>query len=135
MADKSALNKASTAHRWMAAIAQKYQSVIEIHGIDMSKAFDTVSREKLLSTMRAIVTEDDIRLVRILLSNTTISVRLGKEVSPDFKSTIGTPQGDSLSLSCSICDLPGISLEGDQSIDSAQANARHGSTTRSDLCR
>ena len=42
--------------------------------------------------MRAIVTEDDIRLVRILLSNTTISVRLGKEVSPDFKSTIGTPK-------------------------------------------
>jgi len=85
------------AHRWMAAIAQKYHTTIEIHGIDMSKAFDTVSREKLLVAMELFLPEDAVRLTRFLLSGTTLSVRLGKRHSSDFSTATGTPQGDSLS--------------------------------------
>jgi len=85
------------AHRWMAAIAQKYHTVIEIHGIDMSKAFDTVSRLRLLDIMQTFLDEDAVRLTRVLLSNTSLSVRLGKDLSSKFNTTIGTPQGDALS--------------------------------------
>jgi len=40
---------------------------------------------------------DEIRLVRFLLSNTKIKVRINGDISLEFTSTTGGPQGDSLS--------------------------------------
>ncbi|XP_065180226.1 uncharacterized protein LOC135810663 [Sycon ciliatum] len=63
----------------------------------MSKAFDTVSRAKLLTVMEPIVGEDNIRLIRVLLCNTTLRIRLGTDMSSLFNTNVGTPQGDALS--------------------------------------
>ena len=71
--------------------------MIDIHGIDMSKAFDTISREKLPTVVNGIVMEDDVRLIRVLLSNTSLSVLACKQQSSEFETTIGTLQGDCLS--------------------------------------
>ena len=67
-------------------------------GIDMSSAFDTISRKTVLNLLEdAGCTEDEIRLVRLLLSNTKLHVRVGKSTSTVFISLSGAFQGDSLS--------------------------------------
>ena len=54
-------------------------------GIDMSRAFDTVKRETLLRVFKkAGCSEDDMRLVQYLLSNTNLSVRFGSSLSEEF---------------------------------------------------
>ncbi|XP_065180176.1 uncharacterized protein LOC135810612 [Sycon ciliatum] len=84
-------------HRWLAAITQEYHATIEIHGIDISKAFDTISREKLLTVVNGIVKEDEVRLIRVRLSNTSLSLLACKQQSSEFETIIGTPHGDCLS--------------------------------------
>ena len=67
-------------------------------GIDMSSAFDTIKRSTILRLLEdAGCSEDDIRLVRLLLSNTKIRVRVNNATSAEFISTNGAFQGDSLS--------------------------------------
>ena len=84
-------------HRWFSATCQHYRREMTILGIDMSKAFDCIHRDKLLTVLESFLTEDDVRLVRVLLTNTTLQVRIGRAVSESLETTIGTPQGDSLS--------------------------------------
>ena len=67
-------------------------------GIDMSSAFDTIKRSTILRLLEdAGCSEDDVRLVRLLLANTTIKVRVNSETSAEFVSTDGSFQGDSFS--------------------------------------
>ena len=67
-------------------------------GIDMSAAFDTVKRSTILRLLEdAGCSQDGIRLVRLLLANTTVRVRVNRATSTVFLSTIGAYQGDSLS--------------------------------------
>uniref|UniRef100_A0AAV1UI08 Reverse transcriptase domain-containing protein n=1 Tax=Peronospora matthiolae TaxID=2874970 RepID=A0AAV1UI08_9STRA len=65
------------AHRWIAARAQRYRERFHILGIDLSRAFDTVNREKLLSVLEPLLDDDEIRLIRLLLRDTMLSLRLG----------------------------------------------------------
>ena len=61
-------------------------------------AFDTISRQTVLNLLNdACCTEDEIKLVRLLLSNTKLHVRVGKSKSTVFISIAGAIQGDSLS--------------------------------------
>ena len=72
----------------------------EIHkmGIDMTSAFDTIKRSTILRLLQdAGCSEDDVRLVRLLLANTKVTVRVNKATSTIFLSTGGSFQGDSLS--------------------------------------
>ena len=67
-------------------------------GIDMSSAFDTIKRSTILLLLEdAGCSEDDIRLVRLLMANTKIRVRVNSTLSAEFISTDGAFQGDSLS--------------------------------------
>ena len=67
-------------------------------GIDMSSAFDTIKRSTILRLLEdAGCSEDDIRLVRLLMANTKIKVRVNNATSVEFISTNGAFQGDSLS--------------------------------------
>ena len=67
-------------------------------GIDMSAAFDTIKRGTILNLLAdAGCSDDEIRLVRFLLSNTKLKVRVNSTVSVEFISTVGSFQGDSLS--------------------------------------
>ena len=85
------------AYKWMLAKVQEYEIVIYITGIDMSSAFDTMERNKLLEVVRGFMGEDNQRILRILLSETSIEIQI-KGVKPTaFKSNIGGPQGDSYS--------------------------------------
>ncbi|KAK3797961.1 hypothetical protein RRG08_018765 [Elysia crispata] len=85
-------------HKWLAAKAKKEDVEIKITGIDMSAAFDTIDRQILLDITERIVEEDELRIIRFLLSDTVINTRInGATKERPFVSNIGTPQGDSLS--------------------------------------
>jgi hypothetical protein len=67
-------------------------------GVDMSSAFDTIKRNNVLDVLtEAGCSEDEIGLVRMLLSNTKLRVRVNNTVSELFDSIIGAFQGDCLS--------------------------------------
>ncbi|GFN94758.1 very-long-chain enoyl-coa reductase [Plakobranchus ocellatus] len=64
----------------------------------MSAAFDTINRTKLLEILGDIIDEDELRIIRFLLSETTIDVKINGANDPmPFTTNIGTPQRDSLS--------------------------------------
>jgi len=84
-------------HRFLAARCLKYQQSLYVLGIDMSKAFDTISRNKLMSILESFLSTDEVRLIHMLISGTSLQTRLGKSVGEPFLTTGGTPQGDSLS--------------------------------------
>ena len=66
-------------------------------GIDMSAAFDTIRRSTILGLLKdAGCTDDEVRLVRYLLSNTKLRVRVNNDMSVEFESSLGAFQGDSL---------------------------------------
>ena len=64
----------------------------------MSAAFDTINRKELLNILSDIVDEDGLRIVRFLLSNTVINMKMnGATQHHSFTANTGTPQGDGLS--------------------------------------
>ena len=67
---------------------------IYILGLDMSRAFDTIDRQKLLNELREIIDEDSWRMVKSLLENTNLQARIGQTLSKPFNTDIGAPQGD-----------------------------------------
>jgi exonuclease III len=85
------------AHRWIIAKAHVKQIAIDITGLDLTAAFDTINREELLSILEPIVNEDEMRMIRLLLSNTTLEIRTKGVQTEPFESNIGSPQGDSIS--------------------------------------
>ena len=65
------------AHRWISAKFLNYADIeIDITGIDMSTAFDTIQRKQLLQLSTNLVTEDEKRIIQFLLSNTTLNVKI-----------------------------------------------------------
>ena len=85
------------AHRWMAAKAQEQDISIHITGIDMSSAFDTIYRDVVIKIAEKILDEDEVRILRVLLADTTLEVKIDNAESSPFVSNIGSPQGDSIS--------------------------------------
>ena len=66
--------------------------------LDLSKAFDTVNRQKLITILKEKDFEEgDISLIEILLNNTTLRIQRGRETVNPFKATIGVPRGDGFS--------------------------------------
>ena len=85
-------------YRWIDAIAKRNATNFNIMGIDMSKAFDSIHREKIIETLEeAIPDESNKRILRYLLSNTTLQPKINGTLGKQFKTVLGTPQGDSLS--------------------------------------
>ena len=84
-------------HRWLVSRIEIYQERIFITGIDMSAAFDTIKRRRLLEIVSSFLEEDEVRMIRYLLSNTTLKVKINGAEAEAFKSNIGSPQGDGLS--------------------------------------
>jgi len=108
------------AYRWLAGKATRYQKVLFILGLDMSRAFDTINRAKLMRILREDVKldEDALRLIQSLLADTNLKVKLGQFLSSAFQTTIGTPQGDGLSpilfaiyLECALREVRELSQE------------------------
>ena len=68
----------------------------------MTAAFGTIDRNQMLNIIATIVNEDELRIIRFLLSNTKINIRVNgatkkQQKTNTFISNVGTPQGDSLS--------------------------------------
>jgi len=83
---------------WLYAMCERYEERIHLMGIDLSKAFDCLDREKLMRILEDIgLTEDELRMITFLLSETTMQVKIGPDKGNKFNTTIGTPQGDALS--------------------------------------
>ena len=83
-------------YRWQAATMQRFQSSVHVLGIDMSPAFDTIRRDKLITVLQYFG-ESELRIIRMLLAETTLEPRLKQGKFPTFICTIGTPQADSIS--------------------------------------
>lgn len=71
----------------MAAKTNVENIEIKITGIDMTTAFDTIDRQMLLDILENIVEDDDLRIIRFLISNTTLTTRInGATGEQPFKS-------------------------------------------------
>ena len=61
-------SKVAWCHRFLTARIQKFQEEITITGIDMTLAFDTIKRTKLIEILESFLREDEVRIIRILLT-------------------------------------------------------------------
>ena len=84
-------------YRWLCAKAISQRITIEFLFIDLSRAFDTIRRDKLLEVLQSFLDEPELRMIRFLLAATSLVPRLSTGDCHAFASMIGTPQGDSLS--------------------------------------
>ena len=104
-------------YRWLRAIAERFNQEIKIIGIDMSKAFDCINREKLMGIIKEITSSSNYRIVKYLLSNTTLVARISNVYGEKFGTSIGTPQGDALSPVLFTLYLEGAMREARQQMD------------------
>ena len=65
--------------------------------LDMSKAFDTVRRDKLFLILKDILDQDELHMMKILIENVKLKTRIGDTMGTEIKTNIGVPQGDCLS--------------------------------------
>ena len=85
------------AYRWIIAKAQKAKEKIFITGIDLSSAFDTIIREKLIIILEEIVDKDELQSIKFLLKDTKLQIKMSDIEPTTFETNIGSPQGDGLS--------------------------------------
>ncbi|KAK4308135.1 hypothetical protein Pmani_020165 [Petrolisthes manimaculis] len=78
-----------------AITSQDYTLYITL--MDMSKAFDTVKRNTLIEDLTNILDPAELHLIKILVEDVRLKVRVGKETSDYFTTKMGVPQGDCLS--------------------------------------
>ena len=72
-------------YKWIIAKVQRQKGTkIFITGIDMTAAFNTILRKALLEELETFLNEDQIRMCRVLLSDTTISIRINNTTSEPF---------------------------------------------------
>ena len=84
--------------RMLVSVVKNHHWEFSKMGVDMSAAFDTIVREYILETLElAGCCEDDIRIIRYLLSNTKLQVKINQMLSGVFGSTLGSLQGYSIS--------------------------------------
>ena len=60
--------------------------------MDMSKAFDTVIRKTLLEGLRKILNPDELHIIKILIEQVELSVRIGKTTGEPFTTSVGIPK-------------------------------------------
>ena len=65
--------------------------------LDMSKAFDTVRRNDLFTILEDILEVDELHMMKILVEDVILRVKIGKTTGEAIKTNIGIPQGDCLS--------------------------------------
>ena len=78
-----------------AIVSQDYTIILLL--IDMSKAFDTVERGKLLQQLENILDPPEMRMLYLLIADVELFVRMGKEMGESILTNIGVAQGDCLS--------------------------------------
>lgn len=79
------------------ACVQKFQEYIMITGIDMFSAFDTIIKIKLMKILELFLQENEIVIIKILLSNTAIDIKAFRNISNHFDTNMGFLQSYDLS--------------------------------------
>ena len=87
------------AKRLLCSTAIMYDVDVHFLCLDLSKAFDTPTRDLILEFIQSASdnNEDIMQIATTPLSNTSLSVRVKDLMGRPFKSTEGVPQGDSFS--------------------------------------
>ena len=70
---------------------------VQITGLDMSSASETIDREELMKILELILEEVKIRMYQLLLSKTSTALCLGKDFTESFDTNKGSPQEDGIS--------------------------------------
>lgn len=85
--------------RWLCSLVITFELTLYKLGIDLSHAFDSLDRQRLMFILEADanLNEDDCRMIRYLFSDMELRVRVYSETSKPFISNLGAPQGDGLS--------------------------------------
>ena len=65
--------------------------------LDMSKAFDTVDRDKLFEALEEVLLPEELHLLHILTNNVFLKVKVNSTVGESFQTLLGIMQGDCLS--------------------------------------
>ena len=83
--------------------------------LDMSKAFDSIDRRKLMEYLSEILEDDELYMLNLLINDVVINVEMGEEKGKNIHTNVGSCQGDCLSaiffiiyLAKSIKPLPQI---------------------------
>ena len=63
----------------------------------MSSAFDTIWRSKLIEITKVFLDKDEMRILRVLLSDTNLEIKVQGADTKPFQSNIGSSQGDAVS--------------------------------------
>ena len=63
----------------------------------MLSAFDTIWRGKLIEITKVFLDEDEMRILRVLLSDTNLEIKVQGADTKPFLSNIGSSQGDAVS--------------------------------------
>ena len=100
--NQSARRNRSTAdiiwtYQYQTAFAERYNRIVYFLGIDLTKAFDTVDRNLLLGILTPLIPNSSLMMLRYLMAETTLKVKIAKSTSLPFKTTHGIPQGGALS--------------------------------------
>ena len=70
-------------HRFLAARVKKFEEEIDITGIDMGAAFDTILRSELINILKTFLDEEEVRLIQYLLSNTSLDIKCDSNIKTD----------------------------------------------------
>ena len=65
--------------------------------MDMSKAFDTIRRDRVIEDLRDILDPAELHMIKVLLNDVNLTVRIKDQMGQPFGTNKGTPQGDCLS--------------------------------------
>jgi hypothetical protein len=100
--NQSARRKCSTAdiiwtYQYQTAFTERYNKIVHILGIDLTKAFDTVDRNLLTASLTPVIPVSSMVMLRYLMAYTSLTVKLGSQPSQPFATTHGIPQGGALS--------------------------------------
>ena len=79
------------------ACVQKFQEDIMITSIDMFSSFDTIIKIKLIEILELFLQENEILIIKILLSNTAIDIKAFSNISNHFDTNMGSLKGYDLS--------------------------------------
>ena len=70
---------------------------MKITSIDLSSAFDTINRKKLIEILSTIIPEPELKIIELFLTNIPLAIRYNKNTCESFSTSIECPQGDALS--------------------------------------
>ena len=65
--------------------------------LDISKAFDTVDRSKLMEILKNILTPSELHMIYLVINDVILNVKIGDKVGADILTAIGICQNDCLS--------------------------------------